>query len=223
MSRVLVVAVHPDDETLGCGGALLRHRERGDDVHWLIVTNMCAASGFSRSRIAMREAEIERVARFYGFAGTHSLGFPTTALDSVPMTDVVRAASASVKEVAPDSIYLPFAHDAHSDHRVAFMAFMASLKSFRASGVARIVMMETLSETNMAVPMQSSCFVPQLYIDVSATLEGKIEAMSLYDGESGAHPFPRSAESIRSLAMLRGSEVGFDAAEAFMLVREVVA
>lgn len=122
MKRHLVIAPHPDDETLGCGGTLLRARAEGDDIYWLIVTGISEAQGFSAERVTSRAAEIDRVAEAFGFAETIRLDFPTATLDAIPMEELVGAISQAARRIEPTDIYLPHRRDAHSDHAAVFDA-----------------------------------------------------------------------------------------------------
>ena len=218
---VLCVAPHPDDETLGCGGALLRHVARGDAVHWLIVTSMHAADGFTQARIDARNAEIERVASAYGFAGVHRAELPTTRLDTLPKSHVVDAVSAVMKLVQPRTIYLPYRNDAHSDHAVVADATTACCKSFRYPCVRRVRAYETPSETEFGMRVDDRGFHPNLFVDVSDWVDRKIEIMRMYAGEMHDAPFPRSETVMRALATFRGTVAGVAAAEAFVTLREI--
>lgn len=216
--RVLVVAPHPDDESLGCGGTLLRHRAEGAEVHWLIVTDMTPSYG--AARIAAREREIAQVADRYGFAGVHRLGLPTTQLDTLPTGDVVGAIAGVISTVEPGTVYLPHRHDVHSDHTVVFDATVAATKSFRAPSVRALHAYETLSETDFAL-RPDGAFRPTLYVDVTAHLEEKQQILALYEGELRDLPFPRSLQAVAALATLRGVQAGVLAAEAFMTLKEI--
>ncbi len=218
---ILAIAPHPDDETLGCGGTLLRHRAEGDDVHWLIVTAMAPDQGFPPERVEARRREVREVARAYGFAGTHELGLPTTRLDRVPRADLVEAVGAVLRRVVPDTVYLPFRHDAHSDHAAVFDAAAACVKGLRPPHVRRVYAYETLSETEFGLRPDGAGFRPNLFVDIGARLDEKVRILRLYAGEVATFPFPRSEECVRAQAMLRGSQAGCAAAEAFMVVREV--
>ncbi len=218
MATVLVIAPHPDDETLGCGGTLMRQRNEGAEVHWLIATSMYATDGFPESRIKEREVEIQGVAEAYRFRSVSQLGFPTTRLDTVPMAELVAKIQAVLKRVQPDTIYLPFHGDAHSDHRRIFEAATAACKWFRAPFVRKVLAYETLSETNFA--QHGAVFQPTVYKDIETFLEAKIRVMGIYGGELGDPPFPRSIDALRALALLRGSEAGCRAAEAFVLIKQ---
>lgn len=222
MNRVLVVAPHPDDETLGCGGTLLRHRAEGDELHWLIVTAMRPEAGFSDKQIAVRDKEISRVADHFGFAAVHSLGFPATLLDSLRLADLVAAVSDVFETAKPETVYLPYQGDAHSDHRVTFDACTPSTKWFRRPSVKRVYCYETLSETEFGLARDEAPFRPTRFVDISGHIDRKIEALGLYESELGEFPFPRSEEAVRALAAFRGSTAGCRAAEAFMILREIV-
>lgn len=218
---VAVVAVHPDDETLGCGGCLLRHRDRGDATHWLLLTAMSAEDYPAEVR-ARRQSEIVAVAEAYGFAGIHSLSFPAAGLEVVPRRQLVAALSSKLRAIAPSLVYLPFPHDPHGDHRAAFEAAWSSLKTFRQPSVRRILMMETPSETDHAPPLAGTAFAPTVFADITGYLDKKLEIMTRYAGETGPAPFPRSAEAIRALATVRGAAAGCLCAEAFMLLKEII-
>ena len=222
MSTVLVVAPHPDDETLGCGGTLLRHKAEGDQVHWLIMTSMHESQGFSAERIASRQAEIAEVSQQYTFDGVHELKFPTTELDTCARNELVAEVAKVVESVKPTVMYLPYRKDIHSDHKVTFDVAAACTKSFRYPSIKSVRVYETLSETEQSLSPDDSTFKPNLFINVSDYLEKKIEIMRLYKGEMGEAPFPRSQEMIEALAKYRGCVIGSTAAEAFMSVREIV-
>ncbi len=221
MSIILVVAPHPDDESLGCGGTLLRHIDEGHSVHWLIVTSMTLAQGFSAERIAARNMEIEMVASTYRFAGVHRSELPTTRLDTLPMGDLVDVVGKTFQTVLPDTVYLPYRNDAHSDHAAVFDATVSCCKSFRHPSVKRVYAYETLSETEYGLRPDDPGFRPNLFIDIGDQLERKLQILNLYAGEMGIFPFPRSEECVRAQAALRGSKAGLRAAEAFMVLKEV--
>lgn len=221
MSAVLVIAPHPDDETLGCGGALLRHKSLGDSVHWLIVTSMDSVR-YSAERIEHRSREIEQVAGAYGFDSTTCLQFPAARLDEAPCNKLVAAIGAVVDRLQPAVIYLPFPGDAHTDHRAVYSAAAAVTKWFRYPFVKRVLACEIISETDFGLAPDGLAFRPNSYVDISAWLDKKIAIMRFYEGEMGDHPFPRSEVAMRALASLRGAQSGFAAAEAFMLIKEIV-
>lgn len=219
--NVLVIAVHPDDESLGCGGTLLRHKNEGDNIFWCIVTAMTPEGGYSPEAIKKRDGEIKAVSRIFG-SEPFSLGFPAATLDSFSKSDLVTALSSVIQRIKPACVYLPFMGDVHSDHRVCFDAAWSCCKGFRAPFIKKILMMEVPSETDFAVPIPNSWFIPNLYVDITDFMDEKMKMLSCYPGESGIFPFPRSPENIRALAMMRGAVAGCMYAESFMLLREFV-
>ena len=219
MSKVLVVAPHPDDETLGCGGTLLRHVAEGDSVHWLIATAMRTDAGYAVTDVARRDDEISAVADAYRFATVHQFGYATATLDQVPKLEFIEKVSGVLKAVKPDHVYLPFPGDAHSDHRATFEATAVCTKAFRYPFVHQVWAYETLSETDQAVNPTLVEFRAQQFVEIADYLDGKINIMNLYASEVGPFPFPRSEHGIRALAAWRGAQAGYTAAEAFMLIR----
>lgn len=216
----MVVAVHPDDETIGCGGTLLKHREMGDEIHWVIVTEM-TSDAYSQERRLKRNREIEAVASAYGFSTVTQLGFPTTKLNELNDSILIDAFSSVVRKNEPTILYLPFYGDVHSDHRCAFNAGMACTKSFRYPFVKKVLLMETLSETEFSAPVPGMSFIPNVYRDISEFIKKKIQILSLYKGEIADAPFPRSSETVQALAVFRGSVAGCKFAESFMLLKDI--
>lgn len=215
---ILVIAPHPDDETLGAGGTLLRARQAGRDIHWLIGTQMRAEDGWPQDKMDKRKVEIETVAQAYGFSKTHILPFPAARLDTLPMGDVVAAVGAVVKDVAPEILLLPHRGDAHSDHAVLHDAGAACAKWFRYPSVRWSLVYETLSETDAAV-QDMTAFRPDIFVDIADQLDEKLKITALFGEEIQPFPFPRSLHALRALAELRGAASGTTAAESFMLLR----
>ncbi len=222
MNKVLVVSPHPDDETLGCGGVVLRHKKEGDEINWLIVTSITEKADYKLKKIEGRAIEIQAVSNAYGFLSVHQCGFPTTMLDTIPISIIIKKISTIIHEIDPNIVYLPYRGDVHTDHRIVFDAVSSCLKWFRHPSVKRVLSYETLSETEAAANPDNNAFRPNVFINISSFLEKKIEIMKIYNDELGVFPFPRSIEAIRAMALLRGAASGFKAAEAFMLLKEII-
>ncbi|WP_135081381.1 PIG-L family deacetylase [Terasakiella sp. SH-1] len=216
---ILVIAPHPDDETLGCGGTLLKHKANGDRIHWLIITCMNVEQGFSAERIRNRKVEIVEVSKQFQFDSVFELNYPSTLLDTIPMSDFVLRISDVIKEIKPEVVYLPHGGDIHSDHYAVYQSAKPCIKWFRYPSIKRTYIYETISETDFSLP-DSSFFQPNVFINISEFIDKKIEIMKIYGGEMKEFPFPRSERAIRALAEQRGSQVGCHAAEAFMLLKE---
>jgi N-acetylglucosamine malate deacetylase 1 len=218
--KTLVVAPHPDDELLGCGGTLLRRVAEVGQVAWLLMTAITEGAGWSAERLQQRADEIDRVRKGLQIAPHHlyALGFPTAELDRIPMSILVGKISEVFADFQPDEVLLPYPGDAHSDHRVTFEAASACTKWFRYPSVKRVLAYETLSETDFGIDPRDTGFKPNVFVDIGVQLERKIELMKTYASEMGEFPFPRSEEALRALAQLRGSQAGYEAAEGFSLL-----
>jgi LmbE family N-acetylglucosaminyl deacetylase len=218
---ILIISPHPDDETLGCGGTIFKHKNQGDKVYWLIMTAMKVEDGYTESVICKRKKEINRVVKEYNFDGTFPLGYSTRKLDLTPVAQIVKDVSDVVHAVAPNVVYVPFCHDVHTDHRITFDAAISSIKTFRNPSIRKVLMYEVISETEFVPSIQGNVFMPNFFSDISNFLDKKLSVIRLYGGEMQDHPFPRSVENIKALATFRGATAGFAFAEAFMLVKEV--
>lgn len=217
-NKVLAVAVHPDDETLGCGGTLLKHKANGDEINWLI----CTTVDKNHSYYEQREKELKLVNEMYGFDSVHNLCLNTMQVDEYSMSELISAISKVINKVQPNTIYLPFKGDVHSDHRKIFEASYSCTKSFRYPFVKKIYMMETLSETEFAPSTKEDSFIPNVFVDISDFFDRKIAIMKIFESEIAEHPFPRSERNLRALATLRGATCGCEYAESFILLKEVL-
>lgn len=221
-NKVIVVSVHPDDETLGCGGTLLKHKFQGDEIYWFLLTG---------ADISIPEDQMDETARFrkrlvqsvdemYRFDGIEDLALPPARLHTVDMKDIVMKVGEVFNRIRPNIIYMMFAKDVHSDHRIAFDAVYSCTKSFRYPFIERVYMMETLSETEFAPPVSANVFVPNVYVDISDFIDQKLRIMEKYSKQLMEAPYPRSLSSIKALARIRGSRAGVMYAEAFQLLYE---
>jgi LmbE family N-acetylglucosaminyl deacetylase len=220
--NILVISVHPDDETLGCGGTLLKHKASGDSLFWLIVTQTFEPQ-WSSEIIERKDVEIQRVAQAYEMQGCFKLGFPAVQLDTVPQVEVMERVRKVLTEVTPEVVYVVHSGDVHTDHQAVFCATMSVLKPFYMARYCakRVLSYEALSSTEAAPPHLGGPFIPNVFNDITPFIDRKIEIMGLYGTEAQPYPLPRSGESIRALARYRGATVGMEYVEAFMLIREI--
>jgi len=217
MNKVLVIAVHPDDETLGCGGTLLKHKAEDDEIHWLIGTETNQSNDF----FSIREKEIEKVTELYGFNTVHNLHLKTMQVDEYSMSELIGRISKVINEVKPSIIYLPFKGDVHSDHRYIFEAAYSCTKSFRYPFIKKVYMIETLSETEFAPSTKEDSFIPNVFVDITKFMDKKLEIMEIFASEIQEHPFPRSIKNLKALATFRGATAGCEYAESFILLKEI--
>ena len=222
MNHILVVAAHPDDETLGCGGSLLKFKDQGKDMSWLVFTNISEKIGYSEEAVFERQREIEAVSRFYGFSNYINLSLPSARIDTLPKSGIIEKVSKAIHRIKPDALFLPNRSDAHTDHQIVFETTMASTKSFRCPFIKNIFLYETISETEFAPALHEKTFIPNTFSDISDYIDRKIEAMKIYKTEYGEHPFPRSALNLNALAIYRGATAGVKCAEAFMCLKRYI-
>lgn len=215
--NVVVVSPHPDDETLGAGGTLLRLKKEDHKVYWINVTNVTNSSKWSKEFVEIRKRQISEVIKKYEFNGYYDLGFEPCSLEDMDKGNLIDAVSKCFQEIKPEWIIIPNPEDAHTDHKVVYEACMSCSKVFRYPYVKKITVMEVLSETDFS--KDGGSFSPNYYVDVTDTLEAKLEAMQLYNTELGEWPFPRSLENIKALAMVRGGTAGVKYAEAFRIIK----
>jgi LmbE family N-acetylglucosaminyl deacetylase len=217
--KVIVISAHPDDEVIGCGGSLMKHQANGDEIYWLIVTNIFQNQGFSADHIESRQREIEKIKSMIEFSSVYKLDYPTMSLTSESINTLIPKISAIFNEVRPEIVYVMNRSDAHSDHRITFDAVAACTKSFRYPFVKRVLMYECISETEFAPALLEKVFQPNYFVDITNFFTEKINLMKIYDSELGQHPFPRSLRNIEALATYRGASVGVEYAEAFQLIK----
>lgn len=220
MARVLVVTPHPDDEVLGCGGTMVKHASRGDEVYLCVVTKTYAPE-WAEDETRERKEEVHRVNEILGVRKTYFLNLPTVKLDTIPQKELNDLISQMVNEVQPEVVYIPHQGDVSKDHRLVFEAAMVATRPKPNLTIRKVLCYEVLSETEWAAPFEESAFIPNIWTKISGVLETKLKAMSAYKSELKEFPHPRSLEAITTLAKMRGANVGVDAAEAFMLVREI--
>lgn len=222
MKTVLVVAPHADDETLGCGGTILKLIEQGYQVHWLLVTGMTKEAGYLDAQIESRHTEILEVSKQYGFSTTHELNLPPARLETLAKGDVIVPICNVISNIKPEIVFSVYRNDAHSDHEIVFDAVMSATKSFRYPFVKRILAYETMSETDFGMKPEDGGFKPNVFVDIGPYLEKKLDILDVFESEVGNFPFPRSRKALQSLAFVRGAQCNAEAAEAFMLIKEIL-
>jgi N-acetylglucosamine malate deacetylase 1 len=220
--RVAVVVAHADDEVLGCGGTLRRHTLAGDDV-WIIILadGETSRDAVSKEGIAEREMKARAAADILGVKHVEVHRFPDNRLDTVARLDIVKVVEAHIRDIAPTTVYTHHAGDLNVDHRRAHEAVLTACRPQSGHPVQTLLFFETASSTEWQAPQSAQPFLPNWFVDISATLDAKMQALKVYDTEMRTWPHPRSYEGVVHLARWRGATVGREAAEAFMLGREI--
>ncbi len=221
--QVLIVSAHPDDETFGLGGTIAGHVRQGDQVSVLILTDGVTAR---HNVTEPQKAAARKACSELGVHGVHFAGLPDQRLDNVPLLEIIAPISRLVKELRPQILYTHHRGDANQDHRAVFAATLVAVRPFDGNPVDRVLCYEVASSTEWGPPFSDWAFVPNVYVDIYATLENKLRAVEAYretfQSEVKTYPHPRSPEAVRISAQQRGVEVGMQAAEAFVLARELV-
>ena len=220
--QVLVVAAHPDDEVFGVGGTMANHILRGDSVSVLIVTDGVTArhANTEPQKVATRKA-----CAMLGVEHVFFANLPDQRLDDLPLLEVIQPISKLIKELRPRTVYTHHRGDANQDHRAVFAATLVAVRPFDNNPVDRVLCYEVASSTEWGPAFAEWAFVPNVYVDISDTLEAKLRALEAYretfQSELKPYPHPRSPEAVRIYAQQRGTTVGMTAAEAFVLAREL--
>jgi LmbE family N-acetylglucosaminyl deacetylase len=219
--NILILAPHPDDEVLGCGATIKKLSDEGNQV-FVLVASRGSKRLYDQTKVeAVRKEALEAHA-LLGVTTTFFLDFPAPELDTVPLADISREISKVISELKINVLYLPHRGDIHNDHRVIFNAGLVAARPVGNCTVTEIYAYETLSETEWAAPFGDDAFIPTCFVNVESTLEAKMEAMQCFKSQLKAFPNPRSLETIQALAKFRGATVGFKAAEAFMIIRQII-
>ena len=223
---VLVIAPHADDEVLGMGGTIARLTQEGERVVVAVMTGHGEEPHplWPRSTWERVRDECRRAAAVLGVTELAFRELPAAMLDSHPGWQTNAAVDDLVQEFEPTEVFLPFAFDLHRDHgALAYAATVATRPYLRQRrGIKRVAAYETLSETHLSPPYLAPSFQPNLFVDVTATLDQKMEAMAMYETQLQAEGQPRSLASLRALATMRGAHIGSAAAEAFVTIGEYI-
>lgn len=215
--RILVVSPHPDDETLGAGGTLLKYKKEGGQLFWLNITAMSPELGYTEQAIERKEKQIARVREAYGFEEFADLRYSTTKLDTYDAGKAISTIGAVFDRIRPEIVILPDPRDAHTDHEAVFRWCYSCTKKFRHSYIKRVMTMEIPSETDFGSPFDH--FNPNYYVDITDYFGEKSNILEIYDTELGEHPFPRNLRRLEALAIVRGGEANCEYAEAFHILK----
>ena len=221
--RALVVAAHPDDETYGLGGTIARHVRQGDLVSILILTEGVTAR---HKETELQKAATRSACASLGVDDVRFADLPDQRLDGMPLLEVIRPIHRALKEIRPQVVYTHHRGDANQDHRAVFAATLVAVRPFGDNPVERVLCYEVASTTEWGPPFTEWAFLPNVFVDISATLEDKLKAVEAYretfQSEVKPYPHPRSPKAVRIYAQQKGITVGMPAAEAFVLVRELI-
>lgn len=225
-NRILVVAAHPDDEVLGCGGTMAMHARNGDEVRIVLVAEgITSREGVKATQSTELEA-LKKSARAscqtLGAKQIELLGFADQSLDTQSLLDVVKPLETFIHDYRPTTVYTHHGGDLNLDHQMVHRAVITACRPLPQSVLNTILFFEVPSSTEWNAPSAANNFSPNWYVDISETLATKKEALKHYASEMRPWPHPRSYEAVEHLARWRGATISRPAAEAFMLGRKIV-
>ena len=222
---ILVLAAHPDDEVLGCGGTLAKLAEQGAMIHTVFLADGVfsrAPDSAAQAELDARRAAARKACDILGVKSVSFGDFPDNRMDTVALLDIVKVVEAEIKRIEPDTVFTHHIGDVNVDHRLLHEAVVVACRPQSGHPVKTLLFFEVQSSTEWQTPNSAPVFAPNWFVDISDTLERKLVALKAYEDELRPWPHPRSTKGVEYLARCRGATVGVDAAEAFMLGRQLV-
>ena len=220
MARILIVSAHADDEVFGMGGTLLKlSKNKDNDISWLILSKIWEPK-WNFKDISSRELAVKKLNELIGFKSVHHWDYKDNMLDTYPINELQERLILLVDQTKPEIIYTPSVWDFNHDHRIACELIEMSTKSYYSRSIKEIIAYEIPSSTDHSFSSIRK-FTPNLYHDITATIDDKLRALELFESELKLFPHPRSKEYVKSLAMVRGGESGVKFAEAFHILKSL--
>ena len=224
--KILVVAAHPDDEILGCGGTMARHSDESDEVHVIFMSDGVASRDTKKgllNEINKRKQSALDACKIIGAQQPIFLDFPDNQMDTCSMLEITQKLESVINEIKPEVVYTHHNKDLNVDHQLTHQAVMTACRPQPGSYVKNIYSFEVVSSTNWGSSLQGcDIFTPNYYVNIASTIDKKISALSEYSVEMRQFPHSRSIESIVALSKYRGCSVGMHTAEAFQAERQLV-
>ena len=225
--NILVIAAHPDDEILGCGGSICKWKSEGKKINIVIlaegITSRSDKRNVSKSETELKKLreKSKKVGKIIGADSVEFLGLPDNRMDTLPLLDIIKKIENIIYKLKPNIVLTHHAYDLNVDHRIANIAVLTACRPEPNSFVKKIMTFETPSSTDWSDNSQNTKFNPNFFVDINYFLDIKIKALKVYDSEMRVYPHARSYRHIKTLANYRGNSVGLKAAEALMIIREI--
>ncbi|NEO82070.1 PIG-L family deacetylase [Moorena sp. SIO4G3] len=228
MNTVLVIAAHPDDEILGCGGTIAQHVQQGNTVHILILAEGATSRASNRDRsqwksqLSALAVAANKASDILGAASVTLHNFADNRMDGCELLDVIKVVEQAIDQHQPEIVYTHHSGDVNIDHRCIHEAVITACRPVPGHPVKSLLFFEIPSSTEWQPPGSAPIFAPNWFVDVTETLNFKLKALEAYQSEMRPWPHPRSLQAVEHLARWRGASVGVEAAEAFILGRQLV-
>lgn len=218
MKKILIIAPHMDDEVLGCGGIIAKHKDSGDNVTVIFIAHRVYNHRFDEQRNNTEKSHAIKAKGVLCYDEAIFLDLPDERLDTA-VQDIIIPLEKNIDAIKPSTVYIPFRGDNNQDHRAVFDAVRVALRPTATAYINHIYMYEVPSSTDQSPPLFESAFLPNYYVDIKEFIDNKINALRCYETESRQYPHPRSEKGINVIAQKRGIESGFEYAEAFIMIR----
>jgi len=221
--NILVVASHPDDEVLGCGGTLYNLKKKGAKISVLFLSDGESSRKHPKIKqlILDRKKQALKAGKILGIKNITFGDFPDNSMDTIPMLKVIKFIEKKIKEVKPDVIFTHFESDLNIDHQITSKAVITACRPIKNQTVKSVIFFEVLSSSEWNISIKNKSFKPNYFVDISKSLKFKLKALKLYKREMRKWPHPRSIQGVKLLSKTRGSSVGLSNAEAFILGRHI--
>ena len=221
--NILVIASHPDDEILGCGGSLYNFKKQGAKISAIFLSDgeSSRKSPKVKKLISERKKQAFNAAKVIGIKNLIFGNFPDNSMDTVPLLKIVQFIEKHIKLIKPDTVFTHFENDLNIDHQITSKATITACRPLKKQTVKSILFFEILSSSEWNISSKNKNFKPNYFIDISKSLKFKLEALKCYKREIKKWPHPRSIEGVKLLSKTRGSSVGLTNAEAFVLGRHI--
>ena len=223
--NILIVAAHPDDEILGCGGTIAKLIKNNCKVDVLFLSEgVSARSKLGEVRkwdneITARESMAQSAAKYLGFSIIEFMRYPNLRMDTLSILDISKSIQEIIDKKKPNIVFTHHYGDLNTDHQICFNAVVTACRPSGINFIESIFSFEVSSSTEWSSSINLPSFQPNYYVDITNEIDSKFEALNFYNFEMRDFPHPRSKENIKALTQIRGSEIGFKFAEAFMLIR----
>jgi LmbE family N-acetylglucosaminyl deacetylase len=217
--KILIVSPHMDDEVIGCGGTIARHVHAGHKVYVCFIAHRIYERKYDKIRNQREVQHALDAKKILGYKESEFFNLNDERLD-VAIQDILSPLEKYIENIKPDIVYSPFYGDNHQDHRAVFQAVRVAIRPSVKATPRKWLLYETPSSTDQSPPIMESAFMPNHYVNVTEYIDKKVKACNCHETEKRDYPHPRSEEALRILAQKRGVEIGFEYAEAFMVMRD---
>jgi len=220
--KILILIAHSDDETIGCGGSILKHVENNDQVFAACFTDGVSSRNKNKKNIDTRKKQSIKASKILGFNWVDQFNFEDNALDKGPIIKIIKKIENIKKKLRPDIIYTHSKYDLNIDHRIVFQSVLTAFRPQPNDKSVEIRCMEIASATDFGEQMNIGAFKPNLFINIKNSWIYKEKALKVYRHEMKTYPHSRSIASIKNQSKLRGSQAGIEMAEAFEVIRKII-